>query len=69
MNRCFNDIFGYCSGEPEGETTTVKRQYLDMGGKLVDAPITISTCNLDPKTCGFYRTQSQLQKVLEAQHA
>ena len=46
--RCANDIFNYCSGEPEwGERPETLGTGLYPGG---------GSCRLDPKTCGKHQS-------------
>lgn len=52
--RCRNDIFGYCSGVPLWD---IKPRKMETGGFIG------GTCKLEPKTCGYYRTQGGSSKV------
>lgn len=51
MWRCTNDMFGYCSGEPEW-----LREPQETGASGYKAS---GSCSLDPKACGRYQTLSQ----------
>lgn len=50
MNRCINDTFGYCSGEPESQETS-------------ESPIlnyTPKTCIKDHRTCEYFLAHSEI---------
>ena len=50
-NRCVNDLFDYCSGEPKrGEPSKPLGPGLYLGS---------GSCKLDPKTCGKRQTIAQ----------
>lgn len=51
MQRCLNNIWGYCSGEPEAEE----------GKEIKSGDLTVieKKCRLDPKTCGKYQKFSE----------
>jgi len=49
MWRCLNDIWGYCSGEPEAK----EREEIKSG----DLSVTHNKCCLDPKTCGKFTSK------------
>jgi len=49
--RCVNDLFNYCSDEPEGGEPPKT-----LGAGLYPAG---GSCKLDPKTCGKHQTMSQ----------
>ena len=55
MNRCLNDFFGYCTGEPEGE----------VGKEVKSGDLTVMAkkCVLDPKTCGKHQLFSEQVKA------
>lgn len=69
MWRCANNFYGYCAGSPDFKeppkplTTSAGRGQIDTGS------ISGGLCSKDPASCGFYRSNSQLTKELEAQHA
>jgi len=54
--RCINDLFGYCSGEPDGASNArMEERSTKVNG--VDTIVKINTgmgatCSLNPKTCG-----------------
>jgi len=56
MWRCANDMFAYCSGEPE-----LSEEYSSYG---LGHTVIGGSCKLDPKTCGKFQTLTeQLQGV------
>ena len=55
MWRCLNDMFGYCSGEPEA----IEGKEVKSG----DLNIVANTCKLDPTTCGKHQLFSEQVKV------
>ena len=54
--KCINDLFGYCSGEPDGAADArMEERTTKVNG--VDTIVKINTgmgatCSLNPKTCG-----------------
>lgn len=52
MNRCVKDLFAYCTGEPDKITTEETYPYRDFAGHIIQQPLIVSTCRLDPLTCG-----------------
>ena len=59
MNRCVNDLFGYCTGQPDGNPETTSRVVGYYKGVPDEVTITITPCSLDPQTCGKYRSHTQ----------
>jgi len=60
MNRCINDIFGYCQGTPAGEQDVILHP---ADGRPLDQPLPIfrdGSCSQDPKTCNQYLAQCQI---------
>jgi len=57
MWRCGNDLFAYCSGEPEW-----KKKYLEYEGGQILAG---GSCKLDPKTCGKFQTFAEQLRGME----
>jgi len=52
MNRCLKDVFAYCTGKPDKITTETTYQYRGFSREPTEQPLTITTCRLDPLTCG-----------------
>jgi len=59
-NRCLNDIFGYCSGEPERQTDLQIVTYTSFGYKNIEKEEGVTTCTRDSRTCPFHYTWSQI---------
>jgi len=57
MWRCLNDVFGYCSGEPERDErhSVYGEDRYSAGG----------SCKLDLKTCGKFQTLTEQLRGLE----
>lgn len=60
MNRCVNDIFGYCTGEPEGKIKEVTSTFQELGGKISTVRIPVQTCKHKPATCTKFLPQEEL---------
>ena len=62
-NRCPNDLFGYCDGEPEFGAPPPK---LKLGVR--DGPAYpyygIGKCRKAPRDCGRYLSNEQLSQIL-----
>ena len=61
MNRCLNDLFCYCSGEPkssprEEEWNVSPHTRNNQTGKEIH---TVPACKLSLKTCGNYKTDKE----------
>jgi len=60
MNRCLNDIFGYCGGQPEPITIHDSDTFLDLAGQRQTHTYIITSCKLATGTCGHYLAQVDL---------
>ena len=60
MWRCTNDMWGYCSGEPE-----LSEGYVTYG--LGNVPIG-GFCKLDLKTCGKFQTLAEQLREIGRAH-
>ncbi|MBA7633708.1 hypothetical protein ES703_41279 [subsurface metagenome] len=58
--RCINDLFGYCSGEPDRVEDYERETYIDLAGTLHKEVTAHTRCSLDPKTCPYYITHCEL---------
>ena len=68
MYRCANDLFGYCTGEPEWEKEPEMIE-LKNPAELVKVPLK-TLCTKDKAKCKKYRTFSQVvEKQMEAINA
>lgn len=55
-NRCANDIFSYCAGEPKETTKTEEWNVTpDVSNRNIRTK-TIRACKLDKETCGYHTT-------------
>ena len=64
MNRCLNDIFGYCSGEPHFTTREETYPVYHLVGTTETMLRTITRCKNDHLTCSQYLTHIRLQELL-----
>ncbi|MBA7696708.1 hypothetical protein ES703_105359 [subsurface metagenome] len=62
MNRCVNNVFGYCTDKPNGKPFTTSRVAGYYKGMPDEVTITTTPCSLDPRTCGKYRSHTQQLK-------
>lgn len=60
MNRCLNDLFGYCRGEPRRITAQETKQYLGLGNRFHFVTETITHCEKDKNSCGQFLNHTQL---------
>ena len=63
MNRCLNDCFCYCKGEPDASIEGVDVTYTDLGGKEASQHMLVTICHKDKSTCPDRLTHSQLQAL------
>lgn len=60
MQKCLNDLFGgFCSGEPQIEST---EEFSGTGPKGAPLSAIVRKCSLLPKECGFYKKFSEVVK-------
>jgi len=53
--KCINDLFGYCSGEPDGASKAYETEVATGDSKQPHVKVKLglgATCSLNPKTCG-----------------
>lgn len=60
MNRCLNDVFGYCDGEPKGYWSKEDVTAYDHEGKPYLTPVKVRLCRHDYHTCGKHLKQKEL---------
>ncbi|MBA7570863.1 hypothetical protein ES708_12619 [subsurface metagenome] len=60
MNRCLNDPFGYCAGEPKRYFSEGKQTAYDLEGRAHLEKVRVRLCRHDHHTCGQYLTQTEL---------
>lgn len=60
MNRCLNDMFGYCKGESETTTVLEPKQYQNVTGKFFPVTEAITTCKRDNRKCGNFISHLEL---------
>lgn len=66
MNRCINEILGYCKGTPKGKKN-VRLHPADGRPLDQDLPLfRLGTCPENSRTCIQYRSQSQITQELPA---
>ena len=58
--RCANDIFGYCTGKSDIIEEAKIFYYTEATGKQVGYEGVARICQRDKKTCGFYRTFTEI---------
>ncbi len=73
QNRCVADLLSYCSGKPR--VTTEKRMVAHTPDHSFhpDNPDglweeTFTTCELNPKSCGKFKTASQVIPIKKKAH-
>lgn len=60
MDRCLNNIFGYCRGAPRPIPHCEERTEYNYQGKPVFIPIDAVRCELNELECGQFLTFSEL---------
>lgn len=55
MNRCLNDVFGYCIGEQDPIEAQSYKLELDYRGLTHKVPANIVVCTHDYRTCPYHR--------------
>ena len=59
MYRCANDLWGYCTGEPEWEKEPEVASVKNFDNQVVEVPLK-TPCIKDKAKCKRYRTFSQI---------
>ncbi|MBA7693756.1 hypothetical protein ES703_102345 [subsurface metagenome] len=59
MDRCCNDVFGYCTDPSNIKTGIAKLLVFDVGGGTHEIDQLWPTCDLDPETCNHCQTLSE----------
>ncbi|MBA7701268.1 hypothetical protein ES703_110001 [subsurface metagenome] len=68
MNRCLNNIWGYCDDEPQPVALEEKVTLLLLGGQTTPQTFTTYRCRLDPASCSHFRSFPQVAQTLIARH-
>lgn len=63
--RCPNNVFGYCSKEPDFDKDPREVTGEDRTGSPYNYYL-VGHCKQDPRTCGNFLTQSQLSEAINA---
>jgi len=64
MNRCLNDVFGYCGMHQSPPPDLYSRISSDFPGMPNTTRVPDAYCSFHPATCGFYLTLAQ--SIIEA---
>lgn len=64
MNRCLNDIMGYCQGDPKPLTKPIQVTSYDYRGAPFLTSIAYNGCKLSVPSCGTHLTQTELVSYL-----
>ncbi|MBA7552608.1 hypothetical protein ES705_45177 [subsurface metagenome] len=57
MNRrCVNNLFGYCSGTPQCQQSTITLGPIDSPQAIVLNRYEVGACALNPLDCGYFIT-------------
>lgn len=68
MNRCLNDIWGYCTGTPLRKRLTTATTLKDLAGKTEIVKLLTPTCRRSYLTCGRHKTHTELCQALIPTH-
>lgn len=68
MNRCLNDIFGYCYNKPHPTRVKYQKSTFDYRGHIHLVTITVTRCINNHQTCAHYLTHIQLQALKTEYH-
>lgn len=64
MNRCLNDLFGYCKGEPIPTTTPSQVTHFDYRGLPQIITLSLPCCSKVYPACRKHLTQTELGSCL-----
>lgn len=64
MERCLNDVFGYCYSKPQPVEHQETTASIDWRGKSHTVAITVIKCLHNQRTCSQYLTHTRLHALL-----
>lgn len=64
MNRCLNDLFGYCYDKPQPKKVHYDKVTFDYRGQPHHDDTVVLKCRNNPYICSYYLTQTKLHTLL-----